>query len=267
MRRVSCRRSRAASLTCSCTRSALPAACVAHDVGLVAMKPYAGGNLLRKGHIIYAEDYQMGRTQTAGGPSRFEKTVMLTPVRCLSYVLSQVGVSTTVPGCKSLDESAHALAYWDASEEERDFAAALPAFKELASGECVYCSHCLRCPVEIDIGRTLSLLDEARRQSVTVLEAEDGAGPVGHGARALGRRSMAELRADYDALPVNAADCVECGNCVAHCPFEVDVISNMREAAQVLEAGSALYCAILSLVVGHSEFRTARARRLFGHDI
>jgi predicted aldo/keto reductase-like oxidoreductase len=220
-------------------REALQDACVAHNVGLVAMKPYAGGNLLRKEYIIYAEPYQMGRTQMRGAPTRFEKAVTLTPVQCLSYVLSQAGISTTVPGCKNLDELVEALAYWDASEGETDFSAVLPAFKDSASGQCVYCNHCLPCPMEIDVGKTLSLLDEAQRQSTTVLRADYEAGPVGHGARPLTRRAMTDLRADYDALPVKASDCVECGDCMERCPFEVDIIGKMRKAAQVFEVGPA----------------------------
>jgi predicted aldo/keto reductase-like oxidoreductase len=218
-------------------REALQDACMAHSVGLVAMKPYAGGNLLRKEHIIYAEPYQMGRTQMRGAPTRFEKAVTLTPVQCLSYVLSQVGISTTVPGCKNLDELAEALAYWDASEEEKDFSAVLPAFKDSPSGQCVYCNHCLPCPMEIDIGKTLSLLDEAQRSPTTDLQADHEQGPIGHGARRFSRRSIAALRADYDALSANASDCVECGDCMERCPFDVDIIAKMRRAVQVFEVG------------------------------
>ena len=195
-------------------RQALQDACVAHNVGLVAMKPYAGGNLLREEHIIYTNPYQMGRTQMTGAPTRFEKTVTLTPAQCLSYVLSQVGVSTTVPGCKNLNELAEALAYWHASEEEKDFSAVLPAFKDSASGQCVYCNHCLPCPMEIDIGKTLSLLDEAQRQSSIAAQA------------------------DYDTLPVKASDCVECGDCMERCPFEVDIIAKMHQAVEFFETAT-----------------------------
>jgi len=93
--------------------------------------------------------------------------------------------------------------------------------------------------MEIDIGKVLSLLDEARRQLATALRADYEAGPIGHAARPLGRRSTSELRADYDALPVKASDCVECGDCVERCPFEVDVIAKMRKAVQVFEVGPA----------------------------
>lgn len=219
-------------------RQSLQDACVAHNVGLVAMKPYAGGNLLREEHIIYTEPYQMGRMQITGAPTRFEKTVTLTPARCLSYVLSQVGVSTTVPGCKNLNELAEALAYWHASEEERDFSAVLLAFADSTSGQCVYCNHCLPCPMEIDIGKTLSLLDEAQRQSTTAAQADYEAGPIGHGAQQFRRHSTTMMQADYDALPVKASDCVECGDCMERCPFEVDIIAKMHQAVEFFETAT-----------------------------
>jgi predicted aldo/keto reductase-like oxidoreductase len=55
--------------------------CVSEGVGLVAMKPYAGGKLLQK-----------------------KASASITPVQCISYTLSQIGVSTTVPGVKNTDE-------------------------------------------------------------------------------------------------------------------------------------------------------------------
>jgi hypothetical protein len=39
-----------------------------------------------------------------------------------------------------------------------------------------------------------------------------------------------ELKANYDAMPNNASDCVQCGSCMERCPFEVDVISKMEQA-------------------------------------
>ena len=186
-------------------------ACVAHNVGLVAMKPYAGGNLLRGERVIDIEDFQMGRTQMMGAPTRFEKSATVTPVQCLSYVLSQPGVSTLVPGCKDLHELGQALAYWRATEDERDFSAVLPDFERYPAGQCVYCNHCLPCPAVIDVGRTVDLLDRAR------------GGVTG------------ELQAEYDALPVKASACVQCGDCVERCPFGVDVIAKLEGAVALFE--------------------------------
>jgi predicted aldo/keto reductase-like oxidoreductase len=182
-------------------------ACVVHNVAVVAMKVYGGGSLLRDKRTIQVEDYQMGRTQMAGAPMHFEKTVTITPLHCLAYVLSQPGVSTLVPGCKDLDELAAAQAYWMAAAEDKDFSAILPAFAQFKYGECVYCNHCLPCPAQIDIGATISLFEQGR-QNLT-----------------------AELRSTYRSLGASAADCIQCGDCVARCPFGVDVIAKMDQAA------------------------------------
>ena len=38
-----------------------------------------------------------------------------------------------------------------------------------------------------------------------------------------------------DALPVKASACVECGACVARCPFDVDIMAKLEEAVQLFE--------------------------------
>ena len=45
----------------------------------------------------------------------------------------------------------------------------------------------------------------------------------------------ANLRAAYQALPVKASACTECGACAKHCPFGVDVIPRIRQAVEVFE--------------------------------
>lgn len=183
-------------------------ACVRHDVGMIAMKPYAGGRLLADQPFVSVEDFQMGRTEMSGAPTRFEKKQPLSPVHCLSYALSQPGVSAVIPGCKDLDQLEAALAWQRAGGSERDFSRLLADFDHYPEGQCVYCNHCLPCPVHIDIGRTLSLLDQAE---------------VG---------LTAELRTAFNALAVPPSECLECGDCTARCPFGVEVVPRMRKAAQ-----------------------------------
>jgi predicted aldo/keto reductase-like oxidoreductase len=95
-------------------------ACVAHDVGLVAMKPYAGGKLLRKERSVRIAGYS-----TSGAAVNIKKSKPITPVQCLAYVLAQVGISTAVPGCADSAQLAAALAYASAAEEEKDFSGLL----------------------------------------------------------------------------------------------------------------------------------------------
>jgi len=176
-------------------------ACVKHNVGLVAMKPFAGGKLFQKDQIMSLEHYQLGASKRD-----IEKPAEIKPIQCLYYTLSQVGVSNVVPGCKTVEQLNEVLAYFDATDEEKDFSEIIQFFQQYVTGECCYCNHCLPCPSEINIGQTMRLLDMA----------VSGVTP--------------ELKADYDAMPTNASDCVQCGSCMERCPFEVDVISKMEQA-------------------------------------
>jgi uncharacterized protein len=179
-------------------------ACASRGVGVVAMKPYGGGKLLNKDRTVRVGSYQMG-----GEALKLKKTQPITPAQCLSYALAQVGVVTAVPGCKDPAQVAAAVAYAQASADEKDFAPLVAEFQQYVSGECVYCNHCLPCPEVIDIGQVTRLLDMARQHLTD------------------------EVRAAYNALAVKASACTECGACVKRCPFGVDVIANMRQAAAV----------------------------------
>ena len=187
----------------------LLAACKRHDVGLVAMKAFGGGSLLRDKSVIELQDYQMGRQEMPGAPSHYDSHVRITPVQCMAYVLDRTEVATVVPGCQTVGELEEALGCLTASSEERAYARILPAFAEFAQGECVYCNHCLPCPAEIDVGRLISLLE-------------------------LGKTDMTqEVISSYAKLVKTAADCVACGSCSKRCPFGVDVVSKMKEASSL----------------------------------
>lgn len=111
--------------------------CAREQVGLVAMKPFAGGGMFSS---------QTGAT-------------MPTPTQCLSYALSQPGVCTAVPGVKSVEELDAVLRYFGASESERDYSALIADAGWNAAGACTYCNHCTPCTQGIAIGQTMRLLD------------------------------------------------------------------------------------------------------------
>ncbi|MFC1938845.1 aldo/keto reductase [Chloroflexota bacterium] len=169
-------------------RRELYQACAAHDVGIIAMKPYAAGRLFNPGN-------------TSG--------IVLTPVQCLHYALSQPGVCTVVPGCKNASEMRAALAYLNASYEEKDYSAINASNFWKLQGSCMYCNHCLPCPVGIDIGTTIRLADTA------------------------GYRKTSSVLKQYESLIVKASQCTQCGVCMDRCPFDVNVISNMENAANM----------------------------------
>ena len=90
---------------------------------------------------------------------------------------------------------------------KQDFA----EFQQYESGECVYCNHCLPCPVVIDIGQIIRMMETAQQ------------------------RMTVELQAAYDALTARASDCTGCGACVERCPFGVDVVAKMTRAVELFE--------------------------------
>lgn len=86
------------------SRRDLYRACAQYGVGLVAMKPYAAG-------WLFKPEWYSGQPLTA--------------IQCLSYALSQPGVSSVIPGVKNLTELRAALHYTEASSQEKDFSNAL----------------------------------------------------------------------------------------------------------------------------------------------
>jgi hypothetical protein len=174
--------------TTSPTRQDLYHTCAAVGVAVVAMKPYAAGRLFNPEN-----------------PS----SIVLTPVQCASYALSQPGIATIVPGCKNTDEMRAALAYLDATNEQKDYSAIDANAMWKLLGACMYCNHCLPCPEAIDIAVTTRITD-------TASYSLDGT-----------------VAAQYEWLAVQASACTECGVCTDRCPFGVDVAANMRRAVEL----------------------------------
>jgi len=188
------------------SRQELLRRCARDGIGVVAMKPFGGGKLLTRGSL------RVPRYQTAGDAYRTTIRREMTPVQCLSYTMSQIGVTIPLPGVKTVAELDAALEILTADEEARDFSHLLTDFDRYVEGECTYCNHCLPCPAHIDVAQVNRLLDEARL------------------------RSVANLRETYEAMPVAASACTECGACTPRCPFGVDPMARVQEAAALFES-------------------------------
>jgi predicted aldo/keto reductase-like oxidoreductase len=117
-------------------RSMLLETCAEHQVGVVAMKPYYGGRLLK----------------TVGRPTG------ITPAQCMHYILSQP-VATAVPGAQNAAEMRQALSYLEASDEEKRSASLHDELAERLRGHCLACLHCLPCPQAIDIPGVITNLE------------------------------------------------------------------------------------------------------------
>jgi predicted aldo/keto reductase-like oxidoreductase len=187
-------------------RRELYLACADRGIALVAMKPYAGGLLLSGGTISGA---WTGVADVASGELARALRISLSPVQCLSYALSQPGVNVALPGCRNPGEVRAALAYFDATPEQRDFSGIDANELWKLRRRCVYCNHCLPCPAGIEIGDVMRLLDTAERSKST------------------------KITTAYRALEKNASDCTGCGDCTERCPFGVSVVDRMNRAVEV----------------------------------
>ena len=77
-------------------------------------------------------------------------------------------------------------------------------------GSCVYCSHCLPCPSNINIADVNKYLD------IAVLDEKN---------------IPPSVVSHYRALEHKADECTACGSCEERCPFSVPVMENMQKAA------------------------------------
>ena len=170
-------------------------ACAEAGVGLVAMKVFGGGSLLD------------------GGARPAPATVP----QCVEYVHS-LPVSTMVPGVRNARELREVLAARDLPPEQRAFAGAVgPHLAAYLKSVCAYCNHCLPCPQELDIAQVNFLVFWGNWAFETASDERE------------------EILAAYAALDTKASDCIACGICMERCPYEVDVIANMRRAVELYE--------------------------------
>lgn len=153
-------------------RAAFYEACEREGVGIVVMKAFNGG------WLVDERDFPL----------------KMSPVMCLQYALDRPGVVCALAGVRTLPQLEQALAYEEATEEERDYGPSLAQAFTWRDVDCLFCNHCLPCPSGIDIG------DFHRRLSA----GED--------------------------VSETAAQCIECGGCEQRCPFGVQVVDHMRAA-------------------------------------
>lgn len=178
-------------------------ACVENNVGLVAMKPFAGGKLMQQNLTVYdlkANNYSKISHLTLD--KMFQRKQPISPVQCLNYALSQPGVSTTVPGVKIIQELRDNFHYFNATDEEKDYSSLLLDFQDYIPNQCVYCNHCLPCPSEIDVGHLNRLIDLSLNEMDKNMKNE---------------KMVEEIQAI-------TAGCIACGDCSERCPFNVDVV-------------------------------------------
>lgn len=171
-------------------RKTLYETCQRRGVGITVMKCFGGGDLL---------DAQLS---PAG--------VALTPNQCIHYALSRPGVAVVLAGAHSVEQLNQAVAYEDATAQEKDYALTFASFPKISwKGHCVYCSHCAPCVKKIDIAYVTKFLHLAQTQG----------------------KIPETVREHYSLLSHHASECIKCGVCETRCPFGVEIRENMKKAA------------------------------------
>ena len=154
------------------------------------------------------------KTLGAGKLLSNEHTPFRSPLsvsQCIHYALSRPAVASVLLGCSSASEVTEACRYLDMGEEEKDYGKVIQGYSGLMRGACVYCNHCQPCPAQIDIASVHRYLDIAKLDKAHIPPS---------------------VRQHYDQLAAHGSGCIACGNCQERCPFGVEVIRNMAEAAQ-----------------------------------
>ena len=123
----------------------------------------------------------------------------------------KLGAAITVMKCydggKLLEELQASFGYIHATEAERHYDEILGSMAAVTAGSCIYCNHCLPCPVSINIGDVFKYYDLA----------QNGDGLA---------------REHYDSLSRHASDCIHCGECEPRCPFHVKIMEGMDRMAK-----------------------------------
>ena len=135
--------------------------------------------------------------------------------QCMHYALTRPAVVSVMVGSKSMNEFMDCIAYEEADEKDKDYAMALASMPKVSwLGHCMYCGHCAPCPKGISVADVTKFLNLAK---------------AAHGI-------PETVREHYAVLEHKASECIQCGMCETRCPFQVSIMENMKEAAQLFEA-------------------------------
>ncbi|MDO8956243.1 MAG: aldo/keto reductase, partial [Deltaproteobacteria bacterium] len=176
----------------------LPTA-AAQGVGLIAMKPLAGGRLAQFPARGWDPQFFKGES-----PAQL----------ALRYVLSNPHITCAIPGMMALDELEENIVVGRkprelSAEEIRKF---MEKAGEAGKGFCRNCGYCLPCPEGIPIP------DVFRHENYY---------------RYYGLKDWA--RSQYGSLSVNAQACSDCQQCLDKCPYGVSIPSNLKSAHKILK--------------------------------
>jgi len=169
-----------------------------HDIGVIVMKPLAGG-------VLAAPPEEVD----------FEGKITVSATQALRFVLANDAVTLAIPGMTKVSELRENVqvgeTFQKMSEEEKK--ELVKAAEALGRELCRGCGYCLPCPNDIKIPVILRHLGYYERY---------------------GLKDWAKGR--YSMVEVKASECEECGTCEERCPYELPIIQKLKEAHQLLSA-------------------------------
>ena len=156
--------------------------CSEKNIGFIAMKPVAGGNI---------DNVSLG----------------------IKYCLNNEDCTIVIPGMGNVEEvkqNCSDTVFETLTEEEIKECDQIR--KELGSEFCRRCGYCKPCPQGIDIPSNFVLVNYLRKY---------------------GLPEWAKGR--YNAMKVNAKDCVQCGLCETRCPYNLPIRDMLVKVAKDME--------------------------------
>jgi len=169
-----------------------------HGMGVIAMKPLAGGRLADARELADLKAGEMSLAQMA-----------------LRFILSNEMVTCAIPGVTKVSELEQNLKVAEkvqklSAEEMREL---VKRVGDVGKDFCRNCGYCLPCTQGINIP------DVFRFEGYYV------------------RYGMKEwAREQYAALEVKVEECAECEKCIEKCPYGLDIPQLLKKAAEVLAA-------------------------------
>ena len=133
------------------------------------------------------------------------------PDLAIRYAL-EAPIAVIIPGVDSLEQvKANATAADAPALTAVEHELILQEARALGQDFCRRCDYCQPCPSGVPISTIFILEGYVRRYGLS---------------------DWAETR--YAALPVDAADCIECGLCESRCPYSLSIRDKLRRAHEVL---------------------------------
>ncbi len=132
----------------------------------------------------------------------------------MRFLAQNPNVTVIIPGMATLEEFAqNKAAIEDESPLSEEELAGMKKYKdELGMNFCRRCNYCAPCTVGINIPGVFLMEGYYRRY---------------------GLQEWAKGR--YDAMPVKAGDCIECGVCETRCPYNLPIREMLKRAAEVMD--------------------------------